>query len=512
MRTAENGKTAGSGMDRLPVYTWLKTGMAALILFIFLAAGSFRSLALDAGAWLVTVKPSYTEPGTGKIEDPGNNEAIGQGMTERLCGSTGLIEVDSSGNMWLTVRYYLSQFVSDVSFEENGGSGYRTISYRAMQTKEPVSGASDITEKYGFTDYRMQIEGLDSVFRGKAYIEPMGRNVVYFLTVSSPEKGSGDFIVTVGNEAAGSGGETAAQSAKTQAPAGTTEQKAAAQTPAGTTEQAAAAQAPAAGTTEQAGKTPGTGEERAGEKAAASGQEQEEPQDARTEQAAGGREERYRFYPDEDSYEETEEILADGINGSGNEDDPVTGIPEKPGTAGSKKTVPETQEALTGGQPSEALTGRGEASPEAKKYGNELLKEAVGITMTVGSMPEAYQEEEEANGYKNVMLVLLGIAAVLMFSFLFSGLKRELKRGGGQRTEEPEEEPASAGQTEEPAAGQAKESAVGQAEEPEKEWEDRQAEDPEKGLVEEQSEEREEEPAKALNELDEIERRQGGLR
>lgn len=161
--------------------------------------------AAEPGMYLVTVKPSYRDPETGKIEDPGNNEAIGQGMTEKLCGPTGLLEVDGSGNTWLTVRYYLSQFVQDVSFEERSKGSYANLPFQEIQSKLPVEGAADIDSKYGYSDYRMAISSLDSVFRGKAYIEPMGRSVVYFFTVSNPVPGSGDFITTLNGKAAQSG-------------------------------------------------------------------------------------------------------------------------------------------------------------------------------------------------------------------------------------------------------------------------------------------------------------------
>lgn len=42
--------------------------------------------AMAAGTYLVTMSPSYSDPESGKIDDPGNNQAIGQGMTEKLCG------------------------------------------------------------------------------------------------------------------------------------------------------------------------------------------------------------------------------------------------------------------------------------------------------------------------------------------------------------------------------------------------------------------------------------------
>lgn len=175
----------------------LPGALMAVALGIVMAAGQvMTAMALDEGTYLVTVKPSYRNPVTGAIDDPGNNEAIGQGMTERMCGSTGLLEVDSSGRMHLTVRYYLSQFIKNVSFEEGVQSSFSTLSYEEMQIRAAVEGATDLEEKYGYTDYRIPINSVDSVFRGKAFIDAMGRDVVYFFTFSNPVPGSGDFKVS----------------------------------------------------------------------------------------------------------------------------------------------------------------------------------------------------------------------------------------------------------------------------------------------------------------------------
>ena len=140
--------------------------IAALILSALPARNAFA--AQSPGTYTVTVTPSYRDPVTGDIEDPGNNEAIGQGMTENLCGSTGLLEVDENGTAYLTVRYYLDQFIGDVTFEErtSGSSSWSNLSYTEMQSQSGNSSATDIHYKYGFTDYRMQITYITSTFRG----------------------------------------------------------------------------------------------------------------------------------------------------------------------------------------------------------------------------------------------------------------------------------------------------------------------------------------------------------
>ncbi len=182
----------------------LKKAMTRFLSLALLTVGlsfgaSVPAYALSAGTYTVTVKPYYRDPVTGVIEDPGNNEAVGQGMCERMCGSTGLLEVESDGSMYLTVRYYLSSFVHDPSFEErtSGGSSFGSaISYQIMQTKDPVEGAANIEDKYGYTDFRLPVSSIDSTFRGKAYINPPGKHVVYYFQASNPVAGSGDFITS----------------------------------------------------------------------------------------------------------------------------------------------------------------------------------------------------------------------------------------------------------------------------------------------------------------------------
>ncbi|MEY8354285.1 heme-binding Shp domain-containing protein [Lachnospiraceae bacterium 54-53] len=330
--------------------------------------GETEAYGEQAGTYLVTVTPSYRDPETGSIEDPGNNEAIGQGMTEKLCGSSGLLEIEASGDTYLTVRYYLSQFVSSVSFEERSGGSYSTLFYEEMQIREPVEGAVNIDDKYGYTDYRMKVTGMDSVFRGKAYIEPMGRSVVYFFSISNPLPGSGDFITS----------------------AGQTSSKADLQTSGAESQDEAGQKVPEAETV--------------------------------LESAARGGEAK------EEGEEESSGAMVEFDIGGGEEDDPVTGIPEK---------LSASQEVLTQEEPSEYhLETSYDLSKvpleEARKLTDPILKEAVGIT----GMTEDIEQEQPgtlaaSSGSRTVMQILLGAAAVLLVRFgaaSIRGKKREGRR------------------------------------------------------------------------------------
>ena len=356
------------------------------------------ALAADAGTYTVTVKPSYTDPETGRVEDPGNNEAIGQGMTEKLCGPTGLLEVGADGSMYLTVRYYLSQFVTDVSFEERNGGSYTNLSFQAMQTKAPVEGSTDIDEKYGYTDYRMKIQNTASVFRGKAYIEPMGRSVVYFFTFSNPVAGSADFKTSLVNQAAQTQAQTQAAVRETEAAAPVYEEEAL-------------------------------------QEEAYDGEELYEAADE--EEAAEEVMPAQRTIPDRP--QRSAAASDDGINGSGNADDPVTGIPQKPGTSGSSRTEAQTYRAGSGSTGGGAV-GASDYSldtdydlsqvpmQEARELTQPILAEATGITGMTGdtelSALDAAQEKSGMTTNQKIMYVLLAAAGALILWFGAAQLRR----------------------------------------------------------------------------------------
>lgn len=322
----------------------LSGAMAVLLAAAMAGTGARATQAAEEGTYLVTIVPSYKDPETGNIEDPGNNEAIGQGMTERMCGSTALLEVDASGNMYLTVRYYLSQFINNVVFEERNGGSFQELSYREVQSKEAVEGASDIAEKYGYTDYRMKISSLDHVYRGKAFIVPAGRNVVFFFTARDPVPGSGDFLT--------------AKPSKSELPVG--------------------------------------------DKAALE-EEDTQSQIVEGELKMG--------------LAETEDGEDEFVNGSGEIDDPVTGIPKKPSITKKEETVYHLETSYDLSKvPME----------EAKAQTEQLLDGAIGIVKLTGSKQE---EEENLNkekgpgGSQKVMMGLFGVSAVLVAYMGLGSLK-----------------------------------------------------------------------------------------
>ena len=95
-------------------------------------------LALVAG---ITAIPAYaasngiyTNPLTGKIEDSGgeHSEVLGQSMTESATDTKALVEVDSNGNTYITVRLKLMDNIQNPTFKVDGSS----VSASLMPTTE----------------------------------------------------------------------------------------------------------------------------------------------------------------------------------------------------------------------------------------------------------------------------------------------------------------------------------------------------------------------------------------
>lgn len=402
----------------------LKRAMTRFLSLALLTAGlsfgsSVSAYALSAGTYTVTVKPYYRDPVTGVIEDPGNNEAVGQGMCERMCGSTGLLEVESDGSMYLTVRYYLSSFVHDPSFEErtSGGSSFgSTISYQIMQTKAPVEGAANIEDKYGYTDFRLPVSSIDSTFRGKAYINPPGKHVVYYFQASNPVAGSGDFITS-----------GTAQEANVSA------------------------------SVESASQSYSDAQSVMGDILDSSDAEEED-----SSVRASGSKSSSKSSTGSDSSSDTES------NGSGSADDEVTGIPLRPKdlvslTTGETTAVQDTSSKASTGAEDEDLSLQTKYDldsvdlTKARKLTDPILEAATGIAGTTdgvvldlsstGSTKSARDSRVSTN--KLVMLLLLLVSAGLLGWFGFVQIKQKQQR---QQEQLPEASSAAPEITESAAA------------------------------------------------------------
>lgn len=161
--------------------------LCSMVVMLALVAGitAIPAYAASNGIYTATATPHYRNPLTGKIEDSGgeDSEVLGQSMTESATDTKALVEVDSNGNTYITVRLKLMDNIQNPTFKVDGSS----VSASLMQEDYTANTA----------DYRMKVSSENSVIRCSMYVVPMGRDVIFFITVSNLNSGSGDFVTSI---------------------------------------------------------------------------------------------------------------------------------------------------------------------------------------------------------------------------------------------------------------------------------------------------------------------------
>ena len=127
--------------------------------------------------------PYYSHPVSGVIEDPGNNPGIGQGMTENVVSPQALVETTDDGRIFLTVRYNLANYIKNETFavQNYGDQDFYSVSAE-------ITGQTEETR-----DYRFEIPSKNVVVRTSLYVAPMGRDVIFYFTISDFVEGNTDF-------------------------------------------------------------------------------------------------------------------------------------------------------------------------------------------------------------------------------------------------------------------------------------------------------------------------------
>lgn len=167
--------------------TKLKRALCSMVVMLALMAGitSVPVFAASPGIYTATATSHYRHPTTGVIEDSGGEGSyvLGQSMTESALNKAALVEVDSSGATWITIRLNLMDNIQSPQFQVDGSS----VSATLMQ--------EDYTNNTA--DYRMRVNSENSIIRCNMYVIPMGREVIFYITVGGLSAGSGDFVTSV---------------------------------------------------------------------------------------------------------------------------------------------------------------------------------------------------------------------------------------------------------------------------------------------------------------------------
>lgn len=161
--------------------------LCGMVVMLALMAGitSVPVLAASNGIYTATATSHYRHPTTGVIEDSGGEGSyvLGQSMTDSALNKAALVEVDSSGATWMTIRLNLMDNIQNPQFQVDGSS----VSATLMQEDYSNNTA----------DYRMRVNSENSIIRCNMYVIPMGREVIFYITVGNLKSGSGDFITSI---------------------------------------------------------------------------------------------------------------------------------------------------------------------------------------------------------------------------------------------------------------------------------------------------------------------------
>ena len=165
----------------------LKRALCSMVVMLALMAGitSVPVLAASPGIYTATATSHYRHPTTGVIEDSGGESSyvLGQSMTDSALNKAALVEVDSSGATWVTIRLNLMDNIQSPQFQVDGSSASATL----MQEDYSNNTA----------DYRMRVNSENSIIRCNMYVIPMGREVIFYITVGGLSAGSGDFVTSI---------------------------------------------------------------------------------------------------------------------------------------------------------------------------------------------------------------------------------------------------------------------------------------------------------------------------
>lgn len=128
------------------------------------------SISAYAGDYTVDIHGVYRHPVSGIIEDSGGEEkeALGQSMVDRIMSPKAYYE-EANGSNYLTFSLSLMNSISDLSFDLDTGGGFAPTSH------ERIFDGDDIA------DIRVRVASKDSILRAKCFVEPMGRNVVFYI-------------------------------------------------------------------------------------------------------------------------------------------------------------------------------------------------------------------------------------------------------------------------------------------------------------------------------------------
>lgn len=180
-------------METFKQLNWAKRSLALVCAFLFALACACAAMQENAyadsadtiGVFTANVSASYENPDTGAIEDAGgqSSKAMGQSMIQGIVQPNALVEKDGSGKSLITVRLYQASELGDVKVSyDDSHSGNYSAPELAKAVKEDA-GAN-------MNDYQFAAPGENATLRFNVHVNPMGRDVNFFIKLSDLVEGN----------------------------------------------------------------------------------------------------------------------------------------------------------------------------------------------------------------------------------------------------------------------------------------------------------------------------------
>ncbi|WP_101723560.1 heme-binding Shp domain-containing protein [Eggerthella timonensis] len=189
--------------------------LATVLVLVASAVSPGPAFAAVSAVYTAATNPTYENPATGAIEDAAgsSNVALAESMVTSIVYENALIERDTDGTLYASLRFKLADQISSIALEVSAdGSSYEPVEAVQMQT------GTDSATSTATADYRFAIPSEAATVRCSMDVIPMGRAVVYFISLGALQEGDADgtFVQTV---TPGEGTEDAALAAASAADA-----------------------------------------------------------------------------------------------------------------------------------------------------------------------------------------------------------------------------------------------------------------------------------------------------
>lgn len=138
--------------------------------------------ALESGTiYKASVVGAYYHPVTNEVLDSAtsDNYSIGESMVKNIVQSAGQFEVTDSGSTYFTFRLGMMNFSNSQTFQIQtyGSSSWSTVSATVTNTGSISSGTTK--------DFLVKAPSTSCIVKVSMYVEPMGREVVFFVVPSN---------------------------------------------------------------------------------------------------------------------------------------------------------------------------------------------------------------------------------------------------------------------------------------------------------------------------------------